>query len=276
MKLYEAIATIVQEFGKEIVTNAKVINVFNDYNAFEESKAFKVILKNLIAEGYMDQMMYVRDWSASQNRLISNFIAATSFNETNATYVIQSLAYGLGYTKSVPVYQQSSHAQQQNGNTGNTTNTNHSSQTTKPSVPGNASPYNGVSLDKTPSQIGNMSDSTFQKYKEAAEAYLESIVEFKSDFQADLGIEVVPYIEFDENAYISPKLEITGKIKIKYDYSIIFHVLLYDQNNRMKCKDEIYVGCNKTNFEVGETSIDPSVYHKVCNVKRIVVYWEKN
>ena len=60
MKLYEAIATIVQEFGKEIVTNAKVINVFSDYNAFEESKTFKVILKNLIAEGYMDQMMSVR------------------------------------------------------------------------------------------------------------------------------------------------------------------------------------------------------------------------
>ena len=49
MKLYEAIQTIVQEFGKEIVTNAKVINVFSDYNAFEESKTFKVILKNLIA-----------------------------------------------------------------------------------------------------------------------------------------------------------------------------------------------------------------------------------
>lgn len=112
MKLYEAIATIVQEFGKEIVTNAKVINVFSDYNAFEESKTFKVILKNLIAEGYMDQLMYVRDWSSSQSRIISNFIAATSFNEANASYVIRSLAYGLGYTKTVPVYQSSASSQQ--------------------------------------------------------------------------------------------------------------------------------------------------------------------
>ena len=40
MKLYEAIASIINEFGKEIVTNAKVINVFSDYNAFEESKTF--------------------------------------------------------------------------------------------------------------------------------------------------------------------------------------------------------------------------------------------
>lgn len=112
MKLYEAIQTIVQEFGKEIVTNAKVINVFSDYNAFEESKTFKVILKNLIAEGYMDQLIYVRDWANSQNRIINNFIAATSFNEANASYVINCLAYGLGYTKTVPVYSQSAPTQQ--------------------------------------------------------------------------------------------------------------------------------------------------------------------
>lgn len=112
MKLYEAIATIVQEFGKEIVTNAKVINVSSDYNAFEESKTFKVILKNLIAEGYMVQLMYVRDWSSSQSHIISNFIAATSFNEANASYVIQSIAYGLGYTKTIPVYQPSASSQQ--------------------------------------------------------------------------------------------------------------------------------------------------------------------
>ena len=75
MKLYEAIESIVSEFGKEIINNAKVINMFNDYNAFEESRTFKIILKNLIAEGYMDQILYVRDWSKTQNRIINNFIA---------------------------------------------------------------------------------------------------------------------------------------------------------------------------------------------------------
>ena len=108
MKLYEAIESIVSEFGKEIINNAKVINMFNDYNAFEESRTFKIILKNLIAEGYMDQILYVRDWSKTQNRIINNFIAATSFNEANASYVIMSLAYGLGYIKTAPTYLSSS------------------------------------------------------------------------------------------------------------------------------------------------------------------------
>ena len=89
-----------------------MINVFGDYNAFEESKTFKVIIKNLIAEGYMDQLMYVRDWNSSQQRIISNFIAATSFNEANATYVIQSLGYGLGYTKLQPEYNPSNSTSQ--------------------------------------------------------------------------------------------------------------------------------------------------------------------
>ena len=164
MKLYEAIKTIVQEFGKEIVTNAKVINVFSDYNAFEESKTFKVILKNLIAEGYMDQLIYVRDWANSQNRIINNFIAATSFNEANASYVINCLAYGLGYTKTVPVYSQSAPTQQMG--TSSTPNYNTRAQSSSKNSP---TTVQGIKLDKTESQFENLSENAQRKYKEAAE-----------------------------------------------------------------------------------------------------------
>lgn len=271
MKLYEAIATIIQEFGKEIVTNAKVINVFNDYNAFEESKTFKVILKNLIAEGYMDQMMYVRDWSASQNRLISNFIAATSFNEANATYVIQSLAYGLGYTKSVPVYQSSPTNYQPTA----TTQPVRQKSTPAPQPSSNTTSYQGVNLDKTESQFANLSEAAQRKYKEAAEAYLESIIEFKSDFEKDLGVKINTFVEFDGST-IKPRFEINGKIKVKYEYSITFYILLYDKNNRMMSKDEVSVGEKRSSYEVADQLILANQYHKVGNIKRIVVYWEKD
>ena len=150
MKLYEAIKTIVQEFGKEIVTNAKVINVFSDYNAFEESKTFKVILKNLIAEGYMDQLMYVRDWTNSQDRIINNFIAATSFNEANASYVINCLAYGLGYTKTVPVYSVASNTQCKSSSRNQQT-------TSQQATNAQTFSFQGVNLDKTPSQFYKLS-----------------------------------------------------------------------------------------------------------------------
>lgn len=270
MKLYEAIKTIVHEFGKEIVTNAKVINVFSDYNAFEESKTFKVILKNLIVEGYMDQLMYVRDWGNSQDRIINNFIAATSFNEANASYVINSLAYGLGYTKVVPVYSQSAPTQQ----TGISSTPNYNTRAQSPSK-NSPTTVQGIKLDKTESQFDNLSETAQRKYKEAAEAYLESIIEFKSDFEKDLGIKLQTTVGYD-GSEVMPRFEITGKIKVKYDYSIQFVILLYDTSNRVMAKDELYVGKKRKAFEVCESSFTSSVFHKVSNIKRIVVYWEEN
>lgn len=55
MKLYEATYQIVKDFGKKTLSDVKVLNLLLDYNAFEESKTFKIILKNIISEGYMDQ-----------------------------------------------------------------------------------------------------------------------------------------------------------------------------------------------------------------------------
>lgn len=270
MKLYEAIKTIVQEFGKEIVTNAKVINVFSDYNAFEESKTFKVILKNLIAEGYMDQLMYVRDWANSQNRIINNFIAATSFNEANASYVINCLAYGLGYTKTVPVYSKGAPTQQMG--TSSTPNYNARAQSSSNNA---TTTVQGIKLDKTESQFDNLSENAQRKYKEAAEAYLESIIEFKSDFEKDLGIKLQTTVGYD-GYQVMPRFEITGKIKVKYNYGIQFVILLYDTSNRVIAKDELYVGTKRKTFEVCESSFTSSVFHKVSNIKRIVVYWEEN
>ena len=218
----------------------------------------------------MDQMMYVRDWANSQDRIISNFIAATSFNEANASYVINSLAYGLGYTKVVPVYSQSAPTQQ----TGisSTPNYNTKAQSSSKNAP---TTVQGIKLDKTESQFDNLSETAQRKYKEAAEAYLESIVEFKSDFEKDLGIKLQTTVGYDGYNVI-PRFEITGKIKVDYSYSIMFYVILYDASNRVIAKDDIYVGSKRSPFQVCDTKFDSSDFHKVCNIKRIVVYWEKN
>lgn len=268
MKLYEAIETIINEFGKDIVTNANVVNVFNDYNAFEESRTFKVILKNLIAEGYMDQLMYVRDWESNRERITNNFIAATSFDAANASYVIKCLGYGLGYTKEKPVYELCTTSQP-------TTSHHQKPNATKPSTPKSIPlSVQGVQLDKTESQIDNLSEAAQHKYKEAAEAYLEDIIEYKSDIEKDLGVHIQHSVEYASNGF-SLRFEINGKIKIKYEYSIIFNVLIYDASNRVMGKQEAYIGTKKKNFEIGDVYFAVHQYHKVSNIKRIVVYWEE-
>lgn len=125
----------------------------------------------------------------------------------------------------------------------------------------------GIKLDKTESQFDNVSENAQRKFKEAAEAYLESIIEFKSDFEKDLGVTISTYMEFNQFTNILPKFEIDGKIKVRYDFSLKFYVLHYDQNNRMTCRKEIYVGQKRTNSEVVQTCIDPSEYHKISNIK---------
>lgn len=269
MKFYEAIQTIVQEFGKEIVTNAKVINVFSDYNAFEESKTFKVILKNLIAEGYMDQLMYVRDWANSQDRIINNFIAATSFNEANASYVINCLAYGLGYTKTVPVYSQSAQTQQGRTSTASTpTARTHRNAGGYPVV-------NGIKLDKTNDEFNDLSEDKSFEYKEAAETYIESIIEYKSDFENDLGIKLQTSAKYMGYVLII-RFEITGKIKIKYSESVHWNCILYDASNKIIDTECAYVGLKRKSFEVYEISFFSDSFHKVGKINRIVLYWEEN
>ena len=272
MKLYEAIETIIGAFGKEIINNEKVINILNDYNAYEESKTFRIILKILIAEGYMDQMLYVGDWSKIQDRFINNVISATSFNESNASYVIMSLAYGLGYINIAPTFQPSaSFAQptsapapnQQQGRNQNRPNIDPSS-------------FRGVNLNKTQDEFLDLDDDSRQEYMEAAEAYLESIIEFKTDFEKELGVKINTFIEFSPAASIIPKFEIEGKIMVEYKYSIMFYLLFYDHKDKMMFKEDIYVGKKRSSYEVADVTVLSSQYNKVENIKRIVVYWEKN
>ena len=128
---------------------------------------------------------------------------------------------------------------------------------------------------QTESQFDNLSEIAQRKYKEAAEAYLESIIEFKSDFEKELGIKLQTTVGYD-GYQVMPRSEITGKINVKYDYGIKFVILLYDTSNRVMAKDELYVGTKRKTFEVCESGFTSSVFHKVSNIKSIVVYWEEN
>ena len=83
------------------------------------------------------------------------------------------------------------------------------------------------------------------------------------------------YVVLDQYGNIIPKFEIDGKIKVEYNHAIVFHVLIYDQKNRMMNEEVISVGTKKRVFEVVQCFIRPKYYNKVGDIKRIVVYWEQ-
>ena len=64
------------------------------------------------------------------------------------------------------------------------------------------------------------------------------------------------------------------EIKAKYDYDVMFYVVLCNVNNHIICNEKISVGGTRGNFEVSGTCISSSQLHKVSNVKRMIVYYE--
>lgn len=264
MKLYDAITDVVFEFGKDTLANSKVLNMLVDYNAFEESRALKLVLKMMITEGYVNQLLTLKDWS-NTGRIVQQIVAATSFNDVNVRYIIECLGYGLGITTQQPQYGDSTPANPK--------------PTPAPSTPAptkkqpSPSSHKSIKLDKTSSQFYNMDEDDQYNYIEAAQDYLESIIEYKGDIENGLGVKISASVEYD-GSNIEPKFELTGKPKARKDDSIVLNILLYGENNKVMTKEEVYLDTSAS-FQVVEVYILSNQYRRVGNIKRIVVYWQK-
>ena len=57
MKLYDAIKEIVKQKGKNIITDSTLSNYLNDYHAFEERPASKLVLRDIVNWGYSDKIL---------------------------------------------------------------------------------------------------------------------------------------------------------------------------------------------------------------------------
>ena len=254
MKLQDAIKRVIECDGKEVITDLRIINVLSDFQAYVDCPSAKYVLRAIIADGYSKRLLALGSWNSAAQQLLNKFVGETGFQAPVANMVFQSIAYALGWKSSVELASNPSPA-------------------TAPQ-PSNPNNIDGSQLNKTANQIDNLSEESFHDYKEAAEQYLESIIEFKTDFKKELGVDVAAYVEFDRSSWIHIRLEVNGKIKLKYDYSIEFNILLYNGQNKIMYKDYSCIGSNHSSFEVCEIFIDIDKYRRVCDIKRIVVYWQ--
>lgn len=254
MKLQDAIKRVIECDGKEAIIDLRIINVLSDFQAYADSPSAKYVLRAMIADGYSKRLLALGSWGSAAQQLLSKFVSETGFQAPVANLVFQSIAYGLGWKSSVELASNPSPA------------------TTPPLS--NPNKIDGSRLNKTARQINNLSEASFYNYKEAAEQYLESIIEFKTDFKQGLGVDVAAYVDFKSMASFYIRFEINGKIKVKYDYSIKFHVLFYNGQNKIICKNSCNVGRNHLSFEVCEIYQSSENYRRVCDITKIVVYWE--
>ena len=96
MKLKYALKSIVEEEGKEILKETRVVNILSDYKSFDEVPASKIILKMLIDDGYTNQLLESDDFASKAEFLSNYFISALGFQADYVYYVFNSISYALG------------------------------------------------------------------------------------------------------------------------------------------------------------------------------------
>ena len=101
MELHKAIRNIVETDGQEIVKDVRLVNILSDFRAFDAIPASKYILRAVIADGYSHKLLAIGAWNSQSENLCNKFVATTGFQNDYAYMVFQSLAYGLGWKKTV-------------------------------------------------------------------------------------------------------------------------------------------------------------------------------
>ena len=95
MPLHEALREVVDREGKEILKDLRLINILDDYKAFEENPSSKFILKSIINEGYSKFILSISDWNSSGHPIILKFVLMTGLDERYVKRIFDNLAYAL-------------------------------------------------------------------------------------------------------------------------------------------------------------------------------------
>lgn len=106
MKLYEAIKEIKNLKGANIIADSSLLNYLNDYHAFDERPAAKLVLRDIINGGYSEKILQlIKENTSREIKLKSfehDFVDSCGYKEELVLYVFRSLAYGIGLTDRKP------------------------------------------------------------------------------------------------------------------------------------------------------------------------------
>ncbi len=108
MELYYAIKSVIDLQGRDSLKNVNVINILGDFKAYEEFPASRNLIKNMVNEGLMEKMLIEFSGSSNIRQFLTTYKSALSdtlgFNTSLADYVINCLAYALGWINEVPSF----------------------------------------------------------------------------------------------------------------------------------------------------------------------------
>lgn len=260
--LHILLRNIVEAEGEKIILETRVVNILNDYRAFDSAPASKYVLRAIIIDGYARKLLSAAGWNTTVSSLISQFIIETGFQSDLVNYVFLCIAYGLKYINSISPS---------------------SSYLVKSTNSTNGRNINSSNLVLSHTEILDKGDEFEKQYIKECELYVESIFEMKGDWNA-LGANFTPhgiYKVFFNCSELHLNMEIDGAMKNILRYSgrrhLKINAVLYDNEGRMLNKTDTYLDKNnfKNTFQVLEIGYFKNTeFSYIGNISKIVIYWE--
>lgn len=103
--LHINIKKVIDKKGRDFLTTSGFVGLLDDEHAFEdeEAKCCKNIMKELINYGYMNELVNLGKWSQPDIVNIAyRYYQQTHREKDYVAYLIECIAYGLGWIKSTP------------------------------------------------------------------------------------------------------------------------------------------------------------------------------
>lgn len=133
VSLNNAIKKAVLQFGADILTDRRFLNILSDFGAFKSVPATKTIMKNMIENGYCKKIYDLgkkkklfpffskgsfeiekpegNEWKVKITSLTTSISKQNGFEEVLVVYVVDCIIYGLGWSDKEPeeiqIYKQS-------------------------------------------------------------------------------------------------------------------------------------------------------------------------
>lgn len=107
MNIHLKIKECVNKKGAEIIVSNTLIGMLDDELVFDDVEAapYKKILRNIIKEGYAQKLLDLGSYTPDVNFLASQYANKNLMQEPPVLYVLDCLAYGLGWTDKEPTIQ---------------------------------------------------------------------------------------------------------------------------------------------------------------------------
>ena len=105
MELYEAIHTILNQYGKDLIAEERFINFLSDYHAFDV-RATRRVMQTFLQMGYGKQVLELDAIEAPDKMLkinnISMQLAQEGFQKKHIAFVLDCVCYGMGWQGDLP------------------------------------------------------------------------------------------------------------------------------------------------------------------------------